>query len=157
YAFVTGLNSDTGARRFRVPIPHVLDHAPVAGQVLVDEDDQAVVAFALAEDDGARRRIGIDLLRIDDAGMPRVAHVADLSEPGEARVGPTIVRPYGYGGKYLVFMKIKYADGRTANRVVRMAKDEREQYDLPAMGEYVLGEDSAYTADDRTLVAFDPV
>ena len=40
---------------------------------------------------------------------------------------------------------------------MRLAADNtRSEYSLPTAGDYVLGEDWAYTCDGRTLVAFDP-
>jgi len=158
HTYITALDSTNGAVKFRVPVPHAFDRPPASGPALIDENDEAVVQFATVDDiAGGPRTVRVALLRISDEGTSHVTPVAEFSEEPSTRVEPSIVRPYDFGGKYLLFMKVHYANGRSVNRVVRMAQDERAQYELPAIGEYVRGEDSAYSSDGQTLVAFDPL
>lgn len=53
-------------------------------------------------------------------------------------------------------MRVVYG-ARVQSRIVRIAEDAVTSYAIPAVGEYVLGEDWAYTTDGQTPVAFDPV
>jgi hypothetical protein len=183
YSRVLALDSQTGLVKFRVPFPRSIsvdrsigcvkgrDLARMrparVGRPSVPDGIDAAIAFALEEDTrdrtgcsgatGATRRT-VHVMRISADGTFRTLPVATLDAPladGEPEVTLPLVVPDGHEGT-LVPMRVVYG-ARVHSRIVRITEDAVTSYAIPAVGEYVLGEDWAYTTDGQTLVAFDPV
>jgi len=176
YGQVTLFDSMTGAVKHRVVLPHTIVTRDVgnpasavaipaqAGPITFPDDKAAATPFVLTDyvDDGNGRRLArklVNVLRVTDAGE---AHIVPLTQFVETVVAtlPEIelhyVVPDGHDA-LIALMRLQFKDGRSEGRVVRLAADNtRSEYSLPTAGDYVLGEDWAYTCDGRTLVAFDP-
>lgn len=178
FSRVTGIDSNTGAVKFRAALPSVITLNPdaasaalraaspaQAGPATIPDGREAAVQFVLNDvvlDDAAggvrkvRRRV--NLMRLDPSGKTRVQPLTEFianSEPELPTIRLHFVVPDGHDA-LLALMRLEFADGRVEGRVVRLLGDARTSYQLPTAGEYVLGEDWAYTTDGRTLVAFDP-
>lgn len=175
---VVGINSETGVAQRRVPIPRLVKldpkpgceprrsrpvaQPPHAGPPTLPEGGAAAVLFVadVTSCDGGPEsgRRAVNVLRIWPDGTSVASSLVVLdgaSARGNADTTLFRVVPDGRGG---VLAPMRLRSGRdVVHRVVRIAGNQRSEYDLPAFGEYVLGEDWAYTTDGHTLVAFDPV
>lgn len=164
---VTGIDSGTGDLKFRVAIPHTLGAHGGFGAITVPTGTDAMLLFVTtaAGQPGTSTRLArprtdatrIHLLQISDDGSARVSPVIDFTESDPSIVGLGGVYPDGRGA-IVALMRRRHADGRADGFVVRIDGDKRSSYALPAVGEYVLGEeDEALTTDHKTLVSFDVV
>jgi outer membrane protein assembly factor BamB len=148
FGHVTGIDSRTGNVRFRVPIPHTLGSHEGFGAITIPTGAEAMMLFATS---AAR----VDLLRILDDGSARVSPVIDSIESNPPIIGLGGVYPDGHDAVVALIQR-QYAGGRSDGLVVRIDGDKRSSYVLPAVGEYVLGEnDEALTTDHNILVSFD--
>lgn len=150
FGYVTGLDSRSGTVQFRVPVPHVPGTHGGFGALTIPDGDEAVMMFAASP-----KRV--DLLHLRDDGSARTSTVVEFGDSDATLSHLAGVYPDGHGA-VVALMRRRHADGRSDGLVVRMNGDERSSYALPAVGEYVLGEnDEALTTDNRTLVSFNVV
>jgi hypothetical protein len=181
FPHILAIDGDTGRAKSRLPLPRPLRSAsdrlcaptesllattPVTiGPATVP--DGVVAAFAFIEDitespcgsGDATKRYAIKLLRLGPDGIPAIRTLREMTSPGgPARFVLHLVVPDGHDA-VLVPVRTTLPDGSIDNRIVRVddTSDRVTEYTLPALGQYVLGEDHAYTSDGRLLVAFDPI
>jgi outer membrane protein assembly factor BamB len=164
FPHVTGIDSLTGAIKFRVVVPPHVDSGgtsepAIVGPLTVPDGVEAAMTFIDAGNPvpGLGYESRVAMLRISGSGDSRIVPLTTFSARDASAlpdIRPEMVVPDNKQA-LLALLALNPDREGSGGRVIRLEADLKDEYDLPAAGEYVHGPALAFTTDGRLLVAFD--